>query len=169
MDIQFVLDTYACAKYCVGYMLKAEGGVSKLLRAACREARLGNVPVQNKVKQFAKILINGTEISAQDAAAFVLGIPNTSCSRTDVYINTAKPTDRISMLKSQDKLEQLADDSEDLYETGPLDHYIQRPEELENVCLADFASLYQFSCKNKSNGKTLKKYCYHKKIKIIFT
>lgn len=101
MGMQFVLDTYACAKYCVGYMLKAEGGVSKFLRAACHEARLGNSVVQDKVKQFGKILINGTEISAQDAAAFLLGIPNTACSRVYVCINSSKPAERISVLKPE--------------------------------------------------------------------
>src|SRR5690348_11344306 len=29
IDIQFVVDTYACAKYCVGYICKSQGGVSK--------------------------------------------------------------------------------------------------------------------------------------------
>jgi hypothetical protein len=30
--------------------------------------------------------MNGTEISAQEAAAFLLGIPNTMCSRQVVYL-----------------------------------------------------------------------------------
>lgn len=152
MDIQFILDAYACAKYCVGYMLKAEGGVSKLLRAACREARCGNTVIKDKLQQFAKILINGSEISAQDAAAFILGIPNTSCSRIDTYINTAQPNDRISMLKPREELEKLPDDSEDITVNGPLDHYVQRPDELEDVCLADFSALFQFSTRKRSKS-----------------
>jgi hypothetical protein len=80
IDFQFVLDTYACAKYCVGYILKSEGGVSKLLQAATQEFQRGNVGIKEKLKKYAKILINGTEISAQEAAAFVLGLPNTFCS-----------------------------------------------------------------------------------------
>ena len=39
MDIQFVLDVYACAMYIVSYISKAQKGMSELLRKACAEAR----------------------------------------------------------------------------------------------------------------------------------
>jgi hypothetical protein len=81
IDVQFVLDTYACAKYCVGYILKAAGGVSKLLRAAVESLKQGNLSIQEKLRKYANVLMNGTEISAQEAAAFLLGIANTICSR----------------------------------------------------------------------------------------
>ena len=35
MDIQFVLDVYACAMYIVSYISKAQKGMSELLRRAC--------------------------------------------------------------------------------------------------------------------------------------
>ena len=38
MDIQFVLDVYACAMYIVSYISKAEKEMSGLLRKACAEA-----------------------------------------------------------------------------------------------------------------------------------
>jgi hypothetical protein len=90
IDTQFVLDTYACTKYCVGYILKSEG-VSGLLQAAARDARKGNTSVNDKLKKFANILMNGAEISAQEAAQFLLGIRNTMCSRQDSFINTSEP------------------------------------------------------------------------------
>jgi len=43
IDYHFVIDTYACAKYCVGYVLKCQGGVSKLFRPAIQEAKRGNL------------------------------------------------------------------------------------------------------------------------------
>ena len=39
MDIQFILDVYACAMYIVSYISKAQKGMSELLRKACKEAR----------------------------------------------------------------------------------------------------------------------------------
>ena len=42
MDIQFVLDVYACAMYIVLYISKAQKGMSELLRKACAEAKEGN-------------------------------------------------------------------------------------------------------------------------------
>jgi len=43
IDFQFIIDTYACAKYCVGYVLKCQEGVFKLFRAASQEAKRGNL------------------------------------------------------------------------------------------------------------------------------
>jgi hypothetical protein len=150
IDIQFVLDTYACAKYCVGYITKGEGGVSKLLQAATQDVRRGNVTIKDKLKKFAKILINGSEISAQEAAAFLLSIPNTYCSKQDVFINTAHPDERISFLKPKEELDELGDDCEDVCEKGLLDHYSKRSVEQEDLCLAEFASMFEFHKKSKN-------------------
>jgi hypothetical protein len=142
IDIQFVLDTYACAKYCVGYIMKSEGGVSRLLQEATQEARRGNKTIQEKLNKFSNVLINGTEISAQEAAAFLLGLPNTSCSRSDVFINTAPSDERIGFLKPQDELENLDDESPDVCVKGLIDHYMKRPQKLDKMCLAEFASMH---------------------------
>lgn len=147
MDIQFVTNTYACAKYCVGYILKSDGGISKLMKAANREAK-GNAEIREKLKAFAKVLLNGTEISAQEAAGFLLGIQNTHSSRQVVFINTGPPEERTGILKSSAELNALEEDSEDICEKGLLDRYIVRPETLEDVCLAEFASNYEFEKKS---------------------
>jgi hypothetical protein len=156
IDVQFVLDTYACAKYCVGYILKSEGGVSGLLQAATRDARRGNTSIKEKLKKFANILMNGTEISAQEAAQFLLGISNTMCSRQDVFISTAEPSERIGILKSKLELDKLNDDCQDVCAKGLIDHYSKRPEELEDICLAEFASMYEFS-RTRKNSKVQKR------------
>ena len=41
MDIQFVLDIYACAMYIVSYISKTQKGISELLQTACTEATEG--------------------------------------------------------------------------------------------------------------------------------
>jgi hypothetical protein len=48
-------------------------------------------------------------------------------------------------------LDKLEDGSTDIYEKGLLDHYKQRPNSLEDVCLADFSSWYNFKT-NQSPG-----------------
>ena len=42
MDIQYVLDVFACAMYIVSYICKAQKGMSELLRRAVAEAYDGN-------------------------------------------------------------------------------------------------------------------------------
>jgi hypothetical protein len=134
----------------VGYILKSEGGVSRLLQAAVHEAKRGNKSIQEKLNKFANVLINGTEISAQEAAGFILGLDNTSCSRTDVFINTAPPNERIGFLKPLEELENLEDNSDDVCVKSLIDHYSKRPMELQNTCLAEFASMYNIT----GTGKT---------------
>jgi len=50
MDIQYVLDVYACAMYIVSYICKAQRGMSELLRVACEEAKSGNSSVKQQVR-----------------------------------------------------------------------------------------------------------------------
>ena len=50
MDIQFVLDIYACAIYIVSHISKAQKGISEILRAACNEARKGHTSIKQQVR-----------------------------------------------------------------------------------------------------------------------
>ena len=67
MDIQFVLDVYACAMYIVSYISKAQKGMSELLRTACEEARRDNSCIKQQVKDIGNKFLNSVEISAQEA------------------------------------------------------------------------------------------------------
>ena len=50
MDIQYVLDVYACAMYIVSYISKAQKGMSELLRKAVEEAKEGNTNIKQQVR-----------------------------------------------------------------------------------------------------------------------
>ena len=67
MDIQFVLDVYACAMYIVSYISKAQKGMSELLRNACAEARKCNSTITQQVRDIGNRFLNSVEISAQEA------------------------------------------------------------------------------------------------------
>ena len=62
MDIQFVLDVYACAVYIVNYISKAQKGMSELLREACTEARKGNSSIKQQVRDIGSKFVNNVEI-----------------------------------------------------------------------------------------------------------
>jgi hypothetical protein len=64
MDIQFVLDVYACAMYIVSYISKAQKGMSELLRRACAEAKEGNANIKQQVRDIGNKFLNSVEISA---------------------------------------------------------------------------------------------------------
>ena len=142
MDIQFVLDVYACAIYIVSYIPKAQKGMSELLRTACEEAKRGNSSVKQQVRDIGNRFFNNIEISAQEAVYIVLQLPMRKSSRQVVFINTSPPEDRVQLLKPLQEINDLEDDSDDIYASGLIKRYTKRPAKLENVSLADWAAWY---------------------------
>ena len=140
MDIQFVLDIYACAMYIVSYTSKAQKGISEILRVACNEARKGNVKQQ--VRDIGNKFLNNIEISAQEAVYIVLQLPMRKSSRQVVFVNTSPPEDRVKLLKCFNDIKEMEDDSEEIYASGLLDRYTKRPAKLEHLTLADWAAWY---------------------------
>ena len=80
MDIQFVLDVYACAVYIVSYISKAQKGMSELLRTACEEARRGNSNIKQQVRDIGNRFLNNVEISAQEA-----GLHCTAAANEEIF------------------------------------------------------------------------------------
>ena len=98
MDIQFVLDVYACAMYIVSYISKAQKGMSELLRNACAEARKSNSTIKQQVRDIGNRFLNSVEISAQEAVYILLQLPMRKSSREVVFVNTSPPEDRVQLL-----------------------------------------------------------------------
>ena len=149
MDIQFVLDPYACAVYILSYITKGQRGMSKLLRKACEEAKEGNKNIVNKVRHIGNKFLNAVEISAQEAVYLVLQMPLRRSSREFQFINTSDPDEGTFLLKSMDKIKELPDNSIDIESDNIIKRYQRRPKQMENVCLADFVAWY--NCKSESN------------------
>ena len=63
MDIQYVLDVYACAMYIVSYISKAQKGMSELLHKAVEEAKEGNMNIKQHVRDIGNKFLNSVEIS----------------------------------------------------------------------------------------------------------
>ena len=100
MDIQFVLDPYACAVYILSYITKGQRGMSKLLEKASREANAENKDVLNKVRHIGNKFLNAVEISAQEAVYLVLQMPLRKSSRQFQFINTSNPDERTFLIKN---------------------------------------------------------------------
>ena len=145
MDIQFVLDVYACAMYIVSYISKAQKGMSQLLQRACDEARAGSSSIKQQVRDIGNQFLNAVEISAQEAVYIILQLPMRKSSREVIFINTTPPEERVQLLKPMNEIKEMDDDSEEVHSSGLLNRYIQRPASLENISLADWAALHD-SC-----------------------
>ena len=77
IDIQFILDPYACAMYIVSYISKSQRGMSTLMHSAAKEARNGNLDIKRQVRHIGNAFSNSVEVSAQEAVYLVLQVPLT--------------------------------------------------------------------------------------------
>jgi len=89
MDLQFVLDPYACAVYILSYITKGQRGMSKLLETASKEANAGSKDIVNRVRHIGNKVLNSVEISAQEAVYLVLQMPLRRSTREFQFINTS--------------------------------------------------------------------------------
>ena len=147
MDIQYILDPYACVMYIASYMLKSEAAMGELLKNVCRECRGEEIRVQ--LRRIQSVFLNHRELSAQEAAYRILSLPLKQLSRTVVFVNTSPKEDRVTMLKPSSQLNQMEDDSENIYLTSLIDRYAARPDSLDSLCLAEFAANYS----HKASGE----------------
>jgi hypothetical protein len=123
MDIQFILNVYACAAYVASYVAKSENGMSELLRNACREVKQRNLDLKQQVRHIGNRFLNNVEMSAQEAVYLLLQLPLKRCSREVVFINTSPPEERAYLLKSN--IDLLAVDA-DISESNLIKRYTDR-------------------------------------------
>ena len=153
MDIQFVLDVYACTMYTLCHISKVQKGMSRLLQRACDEARDRNSTIKQQVRDIGNKFLNSVEISAQKAVYIVLQLPMRKSSREVIFIPTAPPDETVQLLKSMNEIEEIDDDSEEIHSNGLLHRYRQRLACLENITLSDWAALYD-SCQKSFAKKS---------------
>jgi hypothetical protein len=82
MDIQFVLDAYACATYIIDYINESNRGVLKVLTGIVSEIHHGVSTIRDHFM---------TVADAQEAVRFLLRLPLSYVSDADVYIPTNPP------------------------------------------------------------------------------
>ena len=149
MDIQYILDPYACAVYILSYITTGQRGMSKLLRKASEEASSGNKDIINKVRHIGNKFLNAVDVNAQEAVYLVLQMPLRRSSREFQFSNTSNPEERTFLLKTMDKLQELPNSSENIESDNLIKRYQRRPKTLEELCLANFAAWYNCDKQSK--------------------
>lgn len=139
MDIQYILDPYACVAYVTSYLCKAEKTMSELLSKASKEAHLK--PVRDKFSLLGNVFLTHREISTDEAIYRILSMPLRQSSRQIIFLPTDQPNERTRLLKKMEIISQMANDEEDVYATGIINRLSARPNSLEDMCYADFGAL----------------------------
>lgn len=70
LDIQFILDPYACVSYIVSYISKSQRGLSNLLFDACQEAKRKDSDIRQQVRRIGNQFLS--HVGAQKAAYLIL-------------------------------------------------------------------------------------------------
>lgn len=88
-------------------------------------------------------MLNSVEMSAQEAAWYLLRQPMSEASRKVEFIPTMWPHERTKTRKRTKQMDEegITDDSIDIWTSNVIQKYEVR-EELDDVCLADFAAYY---------------------------
>ena len=140
-DIQYVLDPYSCVVYICDYLMKNNKGMSKLLEAAAREAKEGNMDLKQSVRHIGNKFFNCSEMSEQECAYSLLELPITQSSIKVQFINTSEINDRVFIAKPDYILKTMHPESEEIKQESIVDKYASRPHILKNMCLADYIAL----------------------------
>ena len=131
MDIQYVVNAYACVMYIASYVLKAEKGMGELLKQAAKELQQGNT--RQQLNKLGSVFLTNREVSAQETVYRVLSMPLRRCSRTTIFLNTDHKDSRDSLLLPFTQLQKLEDNDENIYCKNIIDRYAARPEKLEHM------------------------------------
>ena len=140
MDIQFLLNAYACVMYVASYIMKTERSMGELLKQVAAEARTDELKKQ--LRKVGAAFLSHREVSAQEAVYRLLSLPMKQLSRSVVFVDTNPKHERIAVLKNNDSLSQLHDDDTNVFQKSLIDRYQHRPQQLNSMCLAEFAATY---------------------------
>ena len=150
MDIQYVLDAYACVMYVASYIMKTEKSMGVLLKQVADEVRTDELRTQ--LRKIGSAFLDHREVSAQETVYRLLSLPMKQLSRAVVFVDTNVKKDRIAVLKGREAIDQLDGDDTDVFQKSLVDRYKHRPEQLKDMCLAEFAASYS-TCYNSKDDE----------------
>lgn len=130
MDIQFIIDQYAAVAYIVKYVSKIDAGLCKLLREAATDLKENNISLKEKFRNIAKVCLNSSLMSAQEAVYHILSLKMVKSSRATIFINTSRMKDRVKMLKSEKDLCKINPDSNDIFLENLFEKYSKKPQKI---------------------------------------
>ena len=152
VDLQPVFNYYKCITYVCSYFTKDENECSQAILNAAKEAKESNLRVRDGLKKIGAAFLSTREVSAQECVYRCMPelwlrkiFPKT------IFVRTDFPENRIRVTKTQQELEELNDDSIDIFKSNIIVRYTDRPKNIpviNHMCLALFAAHYFKDYKN---------------------
>ena len=160
IDIQPVYNAYKAVTYMCAYFSKSEDKCSTAMKQALKEAQDSDKSQFEKMNSIAKVYNSNRECSVQEAV--YLTMPELwlrKCFPAIQFVNTNLSDQRYRIFKSAEEIEELPDDSDDLFKRNMLDRYIDRPNAIfkggkfrmfNQICYATFCANYVLDTSKKS-------------------
>ena len=146
VDLQPVFNHYKCITYVCSYFTKDETECSQAIMAAAKEAKEANLNIKDGLRKIGAAFLSTREVSSQECVYRCMPelwlrkiFPKT------VFVSTDFPDKRLRVAKNQQELDELEDDSTDIYKSNIIERYAIRPKNIpsvNNMCLAEFAAYY---------------------------
>ena len=143
VDLQPVFNHYKCITYVCSYFSKDETECSQAIMNAAREAKENNLNIRESLKKVGTAFLSCREVSAQECVYRCM--PELWLRKTFpciVFVNTGLPGERCRVAKSQQEIEALDEDSTDIFMSNIIERYSDRPDIVDQLCLAEFAACY---------------------------
>ena len=146
VDLQPVFNNYKCITYVCSYFTKDETECSQAIINATKEAKQSNVSIRDGLRKIGAAFLSTREVSAQECVYRCMPelwlrkiFPKTFFVSTDFAEN------RVRVAKTQKELDELNDDSTDIFKSNIIVRYSDRPKNIpaiNSMCLASFAACY---------------------------
>ena len=146
VDLQPVFNHYKCITYVCSYFTKDETECSQAIVNAAKEAKQENLNVRDGLKKIGAAFLSTREVSSQECVYRCM--PELWLRKifpATIFVNTNIPDKRIRVAKSQQELDDLDDESTDIFKSNIIERYAIRPKSIasvDNLCLAEFAAYY---------------------------
>ena len=146
VDLQPVFNHYKSITYVCSYFTKDETECSQAIMNAAKEAKKENLSMREGLKKIGAAFLSTREVSSQECVYRCM--PELWLRKifpATVFVNTNLPEKRIRVTKSHQELENLDDESTDIFKSNIIERYAIRPQTIASVdelCLAEFAAYY---------------------------
>ena len=86
MDLQFVLNAYACVIYVASYIMKTDRAMGEILMCVASEVRTQELRAQ--IRKVGSAFLSHRKVGAQETVCRVLSLPMKQLSRAVVFVDT---------------------------------------------------------------------------------
>ena len=152
IDVQPVFNHYKAVTYMCAYFSKSEDETSEAMKQAAKEAINSNKTNVEQMKSVARAYATKRECSIQEAVYLLM--PELWLRKTFpgvTFANSNLPEHRFRICRSKEEIDELPEDSCDIFKRNMIDRYMDRPNKtflggkysiLDSFCYAEFLAHY---------------------------